>query len=185
MSKNRIVAIFITVAIAILGVFIFLTFRPVKTVTDTAEITEIERLMVKNIETDYPATPREVVKLYNRYLLAIYNADTTDDQIRQLLDKQRSLYDEELLSVNPFDNNYSGIIAETAEYKKEGRTIVNTTVGGSDEVIYKQFEGRSYALIDASYFMRSNGGNFSKTYETYMLRKDVEGKWRILGFAKA
>lgn len=184
MSRTRIIGIFITVAIAILGVFVFLTFRPVGDALSTTEITEIEKLMVKNIEVDYPATPREVVKLYNRYLLAIYSADTTDDQIKGLLEKQRLMYDEELLEINPFETNYAGVITETSDYKNAGRVIVNTTVDTSDQVIYKQLEGRSYALIDASYFMRTNG-NFSKTYETYMLRKDVEGKWRILGFAKA
>ena len=185
MTRNRIIAIFITIAIALIGVFVFLTFRPVKSVTDTSEISEIEKLIVKNIENDYPATPREVVKLYNRYLQAIYDADTTDDQIRQLLEKQRGLYDTELLGVNPFETNYAGILEEVADYRKNERIIVNSTVSGADEVIYKRLEGKNYALIDASYFMRTSGGNFSKTYETYMLRKDEDGKWRILGFAKA
>ena len=65
------------------------------------ELTEIQKLITKNLDTNYPATPREVVKYYNRILECFYDDTYTDDELESLADQARKLLDDELLENNP------------------------------------------------------------------------------------
>ncbi|MBO4510790.1 MAG: hypothetical protein J5718_05545, partial [Lachnospiraceae bacterium] len=46
-----------------------------------AETSEADTLIKKDLDWEYPATPREVLKLYCRITKCLYNDDLTDEQI--------------------------------------------------------------------------------------------------------
>ena len=183
-SNKKILLSLILLAAFIVGGFCYFTFRPHMDVDYVTDVSELDKLLTLKVENTYPSTPREVLKMYNRYLTVIYNEDLDDSQIKTLLEKQRVFYDSELLSANSFDSNYTSLVNDIAMYRKSQKSIVKSSVSASTDVTYKEVDGESYAVMEASYFIRSGAAEFTKTYERYLFRKDATGKWRILGFEK-
>ena len=183
-KKGGLIGLIIGVIIIVV-VFAVIAYRAPKSVDETTELTELEELTTKNLEASYPATPREVVKLYNRYLLLLYG-DTgysiSKDELKQLGSKMRMLYDEELLGVNPEATYYSSLEADIMEDQLAGKVMLQTNVADSADVENLTIDGRKCATLSASYFTKRNNADFTKTYQQYLLRKDANGKWKILGF---
>lgn len=50
------------------------------------DLTEVEKVITKNLEKNYPETPREVVKFYNRIITCFYDEEYTDDELYELGD---------------------------------------------------------------------------------------------------
>ena len=144
-------------------------------------LTEVQKVITKDLEDNYPATPREVAKLYNRILQCFYNESYTDEELQQLGDQARMLFDEELLENNPRDAYLDALRADIAEYREKERTIRSVSVCDSNDVVYKTVDKRECAYVDVSYFVDEDK-QYSYTYQTYVLRTDEEGKWKILVF---
>ena len=52
------------------------------------DLTEIEKVIVKDLDSNYPKTPREVVKFYNRIVKCYYGAEEpTEKQLGKLVDQ--------------------------------------------------------------------------------------------------
>ncbi len=183
-KKGGIVGLIIGVIIIVV-VFAVIAYRSPKQVDQATEVTELEELSKKNIDANYPATPREVVKLYNRYLLVLYGEQgytISKDDLKQLGSKMRILYDEELLGINPESTYYTALESEVYADQASGKVMLQTNVADSAEVEYLTIDGKKCATLAASYFTKKNNKDFTKTYQQYLLRKDPNGKWKILGF---
>jgi uncharacterized membrane protein len=179
--------VLIVIAVLIIGAFAFVALRTPRTVEDATEVSELDELLNKDVSANYPATPREVLKLYNRYLLCLYGVDgeeLTDTQVQELGKKMRELYDEELLESNTEEINLSNLEQELASFQKADKVMIQTNVGDSNDVDYIDVDGADGALLQASYFIREGSKEFSRTYQQYLLRKDDEGDWKILSFVK-
>ena len=59
---------------------------------------EVAALTTKDIDKNYPESPKEVVKLYARITKAYYKTSLTDEQIEALGTNARKLFDNELKS---------------------------------------------------------------------------------------
>jgi hypothetical protein len=156
-------------------------------VDDTTEISELDELLNKDVAAGYPATPREVMKLYNRYLLCLYGVDgeeLTDDQVQTLGKKMREFYDEELLESNTEELNLANLSQELADFQKAGKVMIQANVADSNDVEYLDVDDASGAILQSSYFIRQGSKDFSRTYQQYLLRKDDDGNWKILSFVK-
>ena len=101
--KKRTAGIIKTVIIGVIcvgivaGFYYYLTNRAPRSVETTGETDEITSVLSKNLEKDYPASPRAVIKYYNRILLCLYNETYDDEQYQKLLEKMRALMDDCLL----------------------------------------------------------------------------------------
>lgn len=142
---------------------------------------EIQKLLEKEINESYPATPREVVKLYSRYTKCIYNEKLSDDEISKLAEKVQMLYDAELLQNNPFDEYLYDLKLDISEYHNSERRITSYSVDSGDNVVTWTDDGKEYARLVASYTLREDSA-YNKTFEEFLLRKDEENRWKILGF---
>ncbi len=92
--------------------------------------------------------------------------------------------DEELKENNPQDLYLESVKADIASFEEEKKSISNISIEGSKEVEYKTKSGKDYAYVDVSYFVKSNkkGKKSERVLQTYILRKDENADWRILGF---
>ncbi|MGN0140663.1 MAG: DUF6715 family protein [Roseburia sp.] len=181
MKKKTVIGA-VVIIVVIVGLFGWLTLsRRNRNVEDVVELTEVQKVINKDFEQNYPATPREVVKNYNRIITCFYNETYTDEELYRLGDQARLLFDEELLENNPRDQYFADLKAEIAEYRQESKTIFSTSVCSGNEVEYKTIDGRECAYVTTSYFVKQDK-SYSRTYETFVLRKDAEGKWKILVF---
>lgn len=189
MRKKRVgvVVVLILIAALIVGAFVLVIHRSPKTEEETTEVAELDELLNKDITVNYPATPREVMKLYNRYMLCLYGSDNgkmTDGQMQQLGIKMRDLYDDELMESNPQDTYLLNLAQEINSFKQEGKVIMQANVCDSNDVEYIDVDGESGALVEVSYFIKNSSKEFTRTYQQYLLRKDADGNWKILGFEK-
>lgn len=183
MKKTGIVIIALIVIIAICGAFYVVNDNSKKESRKEASLTEIQKITTKDLDKDYPQTPREVVKFYNKIVDSYYKDQYTDDELDALMDQALKLFDDELVQANPKDSYKSSVIADVKNYKDQGKTIAQIDVCDSNDVKYATDTEDQIAYVRASYFIKQDS-SYSKTYQDYVLRKDSEGRWKILTFYK-
>lgn len=142
-------------------------------------LSETEILLQKDLEKDYPETPREVVKYYSRMLKMLYS-ELEDSETEALAYKIRELYDQELIQ-NTFEDEYiTNLYTEIASWKEEGRRIANFILINEELETKKNIDGREYADVYVSYTFQEKG-KFSQTLR-FLLRLNEEDQWKILGW---
>ena len=103
-KKNSVVGtiVFILILAAfILGVYLTLTRGKDKTSAEVdVKMSDADKLIARNLESDYPPTVREVLVYYSKITKCLYSDDLSDSQVIELADKIRALYSDELLEVN-------------------------------------------------------------------------------------
>lgn len=180
-SKKTIVVMTIFLIVIVISYyFIRTSTKPlIKIGTDNA--TEYDKLLAKDIENNYPSSPREIVKLYNRIMKCLYNQDLKDEEIDKLSEVLRALLDEELLNNNPNDTFLIDLKSEITTYRKASRTIINYTVQGNKDVSYWEKNEEDLASVVSSISLKENS-DYTKVFHKYILRQDNDGKWKILGW---
>ena len=80
----------------VVGYYFYLSNRKPKEAAEDTETTvsAVQKLLLKNIDDDYPPTPREVLKLYSDITVCFYSEDYTDEELTQLALQIEKLYDE-------------------------------------------------------------------------------------------
>ncbi|MCI7113538.1 MAG: hypothetical protein MR957_07835 [Lachnobacterium sp.] len=183
MKKTRIVILAIVIVAAICTAFYIVNNNSKKESAKEAELTEIQKITTRNMEKDYPATPREVIKFYNRIIKCYYGRQYSDDELEQLADQALSMFDDDLLKKNEKESYIESVKSDAAQYEEDNKSISQTDVCDSNDVKYMTDNGDDIAYVTASYFIK-NGSSYTKTYQKYVLRKDDDGDWKILTFYK-
>lgn len=177
---RRIVLGVICVAV-IVGAFWAVSSRRSGYVQSDAELTEVQKVITRDLKRSYPQTPREVIKFYNRIICCFYNEEYTEDELYELGDQARILMDDELLENNSRNDYFENLKTDIETYREKSKTIASTSVCDSNEVNYQTIDGDECAYVTASYFINEDK-SYSRTYQTYVLRKDKDGNWKILVF---
>ena len=183
MKKTRIVILAIVIVAAICTAFYIVNNNSKKESAKEAELTEIQKITTRNMEKDYPATPREVIKFYDRIIKCYYGRQYSDDELEQLADQALSMFDDDLLKKNEKESYIESVKSDAAQYEEDNKSISQTDVCDSNDVKYMTDNGDDIAYVTASYFIK-NGSSYTKTYQEYVLRKDDDGDWKILTFYK-
>lgn len=159
-----------------------------KNQVDEKNLTEIEKVMVKDLEKNYPKTPREVVKLYNSIVKCYYGKEVpTEKQLEDLVDQMLCILDDDLLLQNEREDYYKQVVSDINQYKINKKQLVSTDVCDTNDVKYvtddknNGEEKDELAYVDASYFLNTDG-KFVYTYQRFILRQDEDGRWKILTF---
>lgn len=183
MKKNlKLVLIGIAAVALIVGYYYYLSNRNNQGSRDEdVEISSIEKVLDKDLENNYPKTPRAVVKYFNEVVTCLYNEVYTENEMEKMGNQQRKLLDDDLLSENQEEEYFTRLRQEVQDFKKQKKKIANTYVSSTEDVVYKQVDGRECAYVTASYFI-NEGDSYTKTYQRFVLRKDSDGKWKILVF---
>ena len=177
MKKAHVIIIAVLCIALVVGGYIFWMNKNEKS-PDDIELTAVQKIITKDIEKNYPATPREVVKVYNEIISCFYNEEYTEAELEALGDQARLLMDVELLENNPREKYFEKLKAEIADYKKNERTIISSNLCSSNEVQFVTVDERECAYVQTSYFIKDKTGH-SRTYQMYVVRKDDDGNWKI------
>ncbi|MDF2485509.1 MAG: hypothetical protein K0R46_1677 [Herbinix sp.] len=182
-AKNRTAATVTTmliIALAILSFYFYWSFR-IKPLDDIAveEMTEVQKLLNKDLELNYPETPREVVKLFGNMMKNLYD-DISDEETEALSLQIRKLYDEELLAANPEEIYLANLYSDIASWKEDNRRITASHLTKDDLDQQEEIEGINYAIVHLSYTIQESG-KFTEVWRV-MLRQDEGKKWKILGW---
>ena len=177
--KDKLITVVLMVIVAALIIAGFLKIREDSARKVSTELTEVQRILNKDLETSYPANAREVVKFYSRILKAYYATPLSDEELTGLAEQARILFDTELLKRNPFDDYMADLKLEVEDYLKNGRTIINTDVQSFSDIEFIKKGEYNTATVVAYYLIRDKESSTGSYYK-YYLRQDEEGKWRIL-----
>lgn len=180
---KRVLGIIATLLCVLLvcGAFYFVKQKADPSAEDNIQLTNVQKLTTRNLESNYPQTPREVVKYFNKIITCYYNETYTDDELKRLTEQAWTLFDQELQEKNPLDQYLKSVQADVADYKERGRSITQTSVCDSNDVRYFTDKGDELAYVTASYFIKEKK-EYKDTNQMYVLRKDEDGNWRILVF---
>lgn len=181
MKKVKIGIIVLVCIGVVVGAYYYITDKSSAKSEENVQLTEVQEVITKDLEKNYPATPREVVKLYNRIITCFYNEQYTDEELLELGDQARLLFDKELLDNNPRNDYFDSLKADIEDYHEKQKTIASSAVDSSNDVEYRTVDGDECAYVEASYFIKE-GSAYSRTYQMYVLRKDTDGNWKILVF---
>jgi len=186
MKKARIIPIVIVCVALLVGGYAFWMNHNGGASSENVELTKVQQLITKDLSKNYPATPREVVKLYNEIITCFYSEEYTEAELEKLVDMTLLLMDEELAANNPREDYLKRLKMEIHAFDMVDRTIVSDTLESSNDIDYGKIDGEECAIVQTSYFMREKNSQnpYSKTFQNYLLRKDAAGKWKILGFEK-
>ena len=181
MKKTQMFLIAAICIALVVGGYVFWMKQNGNASSENVELTAVQKIITKDLESNYPATPREVVKMYNEIITCFYKESYTAGELERLGDQARLLMDAELLENNPRDQYFLKLQTEIAEYKKAERTILSYNLCSSNDVKYMTVDQRECAYVQTSYFIKDKTGH-SRTYQMYVVRKDEDGKWKILVF---
>lgn len=186
LSDIAITIIIIGVAVAVVGTLawkIWSLFHDDKnkTTQETVKLTEIDKILNRNLDQRYPETPNAVVKLYASITKELHTKEITEEQITKLFGQLRKLFDEELLAHNGYEDHMKKLNEEIKQYKSNKMYITRYTVEDSDRLkIYTDKEGKDCTKIRITFSIK-NDSQWLKSNEQVILRKDEDGRWKILG----
>ena len=182
-SRRRTIATIglMTLFAAIILLFYYYWSNRVTPIQDTSvlNLSETEKILAIDLETHYPETPREVVKVFARIMKALYN-DSKDAEIEPLAMKIRGLYDAEFLDNNPESTYLNNLLSDIAEWKDSNRRITNYLLVNKDLEQEKEIDGVKYSVNYVSYTIQEKG-KYTEIWKI-LSRQDEDGKWKILGW---
>ena len=174
-------AIIIVILVALVGGYYFYLSNYMKNDDETI-VTAVQEVVLKNLEDDYPPTPREVLKYYSDITKCLYNEDYTEEQLGQMADKLLALYDEELAANNPREQYIKDLKEDVDEFLQSGYSIFSYQTSKSTDVEEYTYEGRRCAKMYCIYSVQT-GADYKSSKQIFILRKETEtGRWKILGF---
>lgn len=191
MDKNKrrnlftIVVILAVIAAMVLSAFIIVTRRngAKNSSEDNLELTDVQKITVQDLEANYPASAPAVVDYYYRINQALFGYECTQDEIKQLAHQEWILFDEELQELNPRDKLVSVTNAEVNQKKADGLTIASYVIPSAREINDTLTTVNGQEVVNANVIVTMKKGQVRYSYYyTFVLRKDLDKRWRILGF---
>lgn len=147
-------------------------------------LTAVENVLLRDLEHNYPPTPKEVIRYYNDILKCFYNEQCSQEEIEALARKARGLYDQELLDHNEWSTYIFNLEAEIQDFQNLNRRISNISLASSTDVDEFTQNGYKFAKIRCGYNILQ-GKESSSSVHVYLLRKDGDGHWKIYGWELA
>lgn len=175
------IAVIVVLALSVLAYFYVINNRMKRVEEDVDKITPVQELLIMNLDTNYPSTPKEVVKLYSEITRCFYAEDYSEDDLISMARMSRKLFDDELVANQDEDSYIRALKGEIATYRQQNRVITSYSLSSSADVEYYNYKDDEWAQLIAMYSIRT-AGKVEPSKERYLLRKDADGHWKIFGF---
>lgn len=161
--------------------YFYLSNKKQETKEEMTETTAVQDVLLRDLSRNYPATPKEVVKYYAELTKCFYNEEYSEEQLEQLGDKAMQLYDTELAEYQPEPGYIDNLREDIEGFKQEEIKVSSYKVASSTDVTYYTVEGRECAKLYCSFTLRK-GTSLQAVEELFVLRRDEQGHWKILGW---
>lgn len=180
-KKVKPIILIVIMALLVGGYYFYLSNKVESNKSDEV-VTAVQRVLLRDLDKNYPPTPREVVKYYSEISKCLYNEEYTDEQLEGMADKLLAIYDDELAANNPREEYIEKLKKDIKEFEKNSYTISSYTPSASTDVKEVTGNGREWAELYCIYTIRM-GANSSNNLQRFVLRKDVETQhWKIIKF---
>lgn len=147
---------------------------------ELAVMTPVQEVLTRNLETNYPATPREVVRYFSEITQCFYNEEYTEEELHDLALKIREIYDDELVANQTEADYLQSLNDDIAEFKAANRTIANFTLSSTIDVETYQSDGYEWAKLYCIYSVKEQ--ILVNSNIQFLLRKDENGHYKIYGW---
>ena len=125
----------------------------------------------EQIESEYPATPKEVMQVYNELMGYAYCSSMKDQYIGDYVQDLRLLYSQELLERNTEEQQILAITAERITDVEKPLILIASNI----EAVIKSQDNTSETKMEVEVKHSTNKGDILRTYH---LVKENE-KWKI------
>lgn len=184
----KIIIIGICMAALVVGYYYYLSNRnvpqPEEVVPEDEVLTVTQRTLLRNLDTNYPPTPREVIKYFSEITQCFYNEENTDEEIEKLGLKIRELYDSELAANQTQEEYLTALKEDVEDFKQKGRKVASFTLSASVDVEAFSENGYEWARLYCIYGVEQ-GGLLYNSNIVFILRKDEQGHYKIFGWQLA
>ena len=144
-------------------------------------ISPVKIALQRNLNTNYPATPKEVVKYFGEITQCFYNETIADDDLEALARQIQLLYDDELVSYKSFTDYLFDLKSDITFYNTNGYRVTNVIPRASTDVFYFSEDGYEWARLYCIFTIKS-GKYYKNVNDVFVLRKDEKSHWRIFGW---
>lgn len=165
----------------ILGYYAYLSNRSKKDKSEEVVISAVQEVLMRDMEKNYPPTPKEVLKYYSELTQCFYNEELTEEELRDLGMRARELYDDELVANQTEEEYLSDLEFDVASFHSKGLTVFSFSTSSSTDVEEFTMDGRKWARLYCIYNLRQ-GSDMLSTQEVFLMRKDEDGHWKIYGW---
>lgn len=149
------------------------------------EATAVQKVLLRDLEKNYPPTPKEVVKYFAEITQCFYNEDYTKEELNQLAEKIQGIYDDELIANKTQEDYLNDLSSEIADMKDENYTISSYVLSASVDVEEFVENGYSCARLYCTFNVKQGTKGTVPSVEEFVLRKDGDGHWKIYGWQLA
>ena len=178
----KVLIIGIVLVCLVLGYFYYLTNRkPKQDSKDSVKISAVQEILLRNLDTNYPPTPREVVKYFCEITQSLYGGSYTEEEFLELAMQARRLYDDELLASNNEKQYIENLKWDVNQFKEQEIVISSYAPASGTDVEYFTQDGYSWAQMRCTFTLRK-GTQLASSNEMFLLRKDADGHWKIYGW---
>lgn len=166
----------------VLGYFYYLSFKKQgEDPNENVKLSAVQEVLLRNLDKNYPPSPREVLKYYGQIIQCIYGEEYTEEEFEELANKALELYDDELV-LNQTPQQYLENLKWDVDQWKEEKTVVSSySLPSSTDVEFFSEDGYSWARLYFGLNLR-NGTQLEISNVVYLLRKNDQGHWKIYGW---
>lgn len=183
-STIRVTIILVVVIVGLVALYAFLLGKAKREIEE-ASMTPVQSVLSKNLDYDYPATVKEVIKYYTEIEKCLYNEECTDSEVESLGMQARKLYDWELLENNELTDYLVKLKADIKSFRSGKRAISSISVAAATNVDYFSEDGYDFARIHCGYTVKESNGVLKSEGRVYLLRRDENRQWKIYGWDSA
>lgn len=148
---------------------------------ETKTSSAVSTVLLRDLEHNYPATPKEVMKYYADLNQVLYSENYTDIEFYSLVTKMELLFDEELIENQEQNAFQDKLKEEIATFHKNKWVISSYTTSVSTDVERFWEDGFEFARLYCTFHIRQGGG-YGDIDEVFLLRRDEKDHWRIYGW---
>lgn len=168
----------------VVGYYAYLSNRNKGLEDEKTQITAVQEVLMRDLERNYPPTPKEVIKYYSLMTQCFYNEELTEEDLSALGMKARELYDDELAANQTEADYLTSLELDINTFHDKNIRISSFSTSNSTDVEYFTRDGREWAQLYCIYNLRQ-GTQMLATQEVFLLRKDEKSHWKIYGWALA
>lgn len=165
----------------ILGYYAYLSNRSKKDKEEEVVITAVQEVLMRDMQRNYPPTPKEVIKYYSELTQCFYNEELSEDDRKALGLRAREMYDADLAANQTEAEYLADLEYDIISFNNKDLTITSFSTSNSTDVDFFTQDERKWARLYCIYNLRQ-GREMLSTQEVFLLRKDEEDHWKIYGW---
>lgn len=180
-SGIKIIIIGIILAAIVVYYFYYTANKVDELQEENVQSTQVQTVLLRDLDKNYPPSPKEVIKYFNEISKCFYNEKYTDEELYELAIKIQGIYDDELIANKTQEKYLEDLKSDIAEMKQNDRSISSYQISASTDVEFFTEGDDSCARLYCTYGIRQGTG-ILQTRMVFILRQDEDKHWKILGW---